>query len=386
MSTASRPVPWAASSRRLSGAGVPATPGTTVPSASATQRHRRGGAHGVAVPPAADHRRLGPDELLLGERAGPHLLRQPPHVGAAARAATPRNVPVSIGPPGTTTAGRSTEAAAISSDGIVLSQPPSSTTPSIGLARSISSVAIAAMLRHSMAVGRTCVSPSDTTGRSSGMPPASYTPLRPRPRPRSGARCRASGPRRCWRWRSAGGREGVVRAAPAHPGPVDVGVAVRAPRTTARCEASRARPFQQLARRSILRNIMEHRQIHGGTSAPARGRRPVATVTRRVSSAPTGCSPSSRSWRAIPTASGLEELTRAIGQPQTDRAPGAGRAAPGRAGRPGRPRPLCARRRVPADGLRPPRGTPRARPHPSGTGGAGRPVRRDRALRGPRRP
>ena len=110
---------------------------------------------------------------VLGQRAGAHLLGQPPHVGAAARAASPRNVPVSIGPPGTTTAGRSTDAAAISSDGIVLSQPPSSTTPSIGLARSISSVAIAAMLRQSIAVGRTCVSPSDTTGRLSGMPPAS---------------------------------------------------------------------------------------------------------------------------------------------------------------------------------------------------------------------
>ena len=80
---------------------------------------------------------------------------------------------MSIGPPGTTTAGRSTEAAAISSAGIVLSQPPSSTTPSIGLARSISSIAIAAMLRQSIAVGRTWVSPSDTTGSSSGMPPAS---------------------------------------------------------------------------------------------------------------------------------------------------------------------------------------------------------------------
>ena len=86
---------------------------------------------------------------------------------------SPRKVPVSIGPPGTTTAGRSTDAAAISSDGIVLSQPPSSTTPSIGLARSISSVAIAAMFRHSIAVGRTWVSPSDTTGRFSGIPPAS---------------------------------------------------------------------------------------------------------------------------------------------------------------------------------------------------------------------
>ena len=79
--------------------------------------------------------------------------------------ASPRKYPVSIGPPGTTTAGMSTDAAAISSAGIVLSHPPSSTRPSIGLARNISSIAIAAMLRQSIAVGFTCVSPSETTGR-----------------------------------------------------------------------------------------------------------------------------------------------------------------------------------------------------------------------------
>jgi hypothetical protein len=68
-------------------------------------------------------------------------------------------------------AGRSTLAAAISSAGMVLSQPPSSTSPSIGLARNISSIAIAAMFRHSMAVGRTRV--CETTGRFNGIPPAS---------------------------------------------------------------------------------------------------------------------------------------------------------------------------------------------------------------------
>src|SRR5579859_8027135 len=98
------------------------------------------------------------------------------HTSVPQPSAAPRKVPVSIGPPGTTTAGRSTEAAAISSEGMVLSQPPSNTTPSIGLARSISSVAIAAMFRQSIAVGRTEVSPSETTGRLSGIPPASYTP------------------------------------------------------------------------------------------------------------------------------------------------------------------------------------------------------------------
>ena len=100
------------------------------------------------------------------------------HTSVPQPSGTPRNVPVSIGPPGTTTAGRSTEAAAMSSDGMVLSQPPSRTTPSTGLARSISSVAIAAMLRQSIAVGRTFVSPSDTTGSSSGTPPASWMPSR----------------------------------------------------------------------------------------------------------------------------------------------------------------------------------------------------------------
>ena len=98
------------------------------------------------------------------------------HTSVPHPSATPRKVPVSIGPPGTTTAGRSTDDAAMSSDGIVLSQPPSSTTPSIGLARSISSIDIAARLRQSIAVGRTCVSPSDITGSSSGIPPASQTP------------------------------------------------------------------------------------------------------------------------------------------------------------------------------------------------------------------
>jgi len=84
-------------------------------------------------------------------------LVEPPTAASATIAF--RNEPLSIGPPGSTTAGRFTDAAAISSAGIVLSHPPSRTAPSIGLARSISSAAIAAMLRHSIAVGRTLVSP-----------------------------------------------------------------------------------------------------------------------------------------------------------------------------------------------------------------------------------
>ena len=47
----------------------------------------------------------------------------------------------------------------------------------MGLARNISSIAIAAMLRQSIAVGFTCVSPSETTGRLYGTPPASQMPF-----------------------------------------------------------------------------------------------------------------------------------------------------------------------------------------------------------------
>ena len=169
-------MPWAASSSRLSAAGVPATPGTTVPNASATS------AIVDAVPMVLQWPRLR--IIADSERVNSSAERVPARTSSHNRQTSvpqprdsPRKVPVSIGPPGTTTAGRSTEAAAISRAGIVLSQPPSRTTPSIGLARSISSVAIAAMLRHSIAVGRSWVSPSDTTGSSSGMPPASYTPF-----------------------------------------------------------------------------------------------------------------------------------------------------------------------------------------------------------------
>ena len=89
----------------------------------------------------------------------------------------PWKVPVNIGPPGITSDGRSTEAAPMRRAGIVLSQPPSRIAPSIGLARINSSVAIATILRQSIAVGRTRVSPSESIGRFSGTPPASHTPF-----------------------------------------------------------------------------------------------------------------------------------------------------------------------------------------------------------------
>ena len=88
----------------------------------------------------------------------------------------PWYLPFSIAPPETTIAGRSQLAAPITSDGVVLSQPQSRTTPSIGLARIDSSTSIATRLRKSIAVGRTEVSPVEVTGNSNGRPPASQTP------------------------------------------------------------------------------------------------------------------------------------------------------------------------------------------------------------------
>ena len=77
------------------------------------------------------------------------------HTSVPQPSGDPLKVPVSIGPPGTTIDGRFTEEAPISNAGIVLSHPPKRTAPSIGFARIISSVAIAAILRHNIAVGRT---------------------------------------------------------------------------------------------------------------------------------------------------------------------------------------------------------------------------------------
>ena len=80
----------------------------------------------------------------------------------------PFSLPLSIGPPVTTMVGRSTLAAPISSAGVVLSQPTSSTTASIGLPRIDSSTSMLARLRVSIAVGRRLDSPLENTGNSTG--------------------------------------------------------------------------------------------------------------------------------------------------------------------------------------------------------------------------
>ena len=70
-----------------------------------------------------------------------------------------------IGPAMSCTAGRSAEAAPISCAGTVLSQPPTSTTASIGCARIISSTSIDIRLRNIIEVGCRNTSPSETVGK-----------------------------------------------------------------------------------------------------------------------------------------------------------------------------------------------------------------------------
>ena len=73
-------------------------------------------------------------------------------------------------------AGTSALTAAMSCAGTVLSQPPISTTASIGWARIISSVSIAMRLRRNMLVGLAKDSWMEIVGNSIGSPPASITP------------------------------------------------------------------------------------------------------------------------------------------------------------------------------------------------------------------
>ncbi len=60
--------------------------------------------------------------------------------------------------------------------GTVLSQPPISTTASIGWAWIISSVSMAMRLRYIMLVGLRKTSPSETVGNGRGRAPAASTP------------------------------------------------------------------------------------------------------------------------------------------------------------------------------------------------------------------
>src|ERR1039458_3265452 len=64
--------------------------------------------------------------------------------------------------------GRQIAGTPINRDGVVLSQPMSKTTPSMGVPRIHSSPAMLARVPNNMAVGRRSVSPSGMTGKPSG--------------------------------------------------------------------------------------------------------------------------------------------------------------------------------------------------------------------------
>ncbi len=78
---------------------------------------------------------------------------------------SPRWRPVIIGPATSITAGRPAETAPINCAGTVLSQPPISTTASMGCARTISSVSIDIRLRNFRLVGLRNTSPSEMVGK-----------------------------------------------------------------------------------------------------------------------------------------------------------------------------------------------------------------------------
>ena len=174
-STARRPLASAARSRSACTAGMAAVPGSAMPRASAID------AMVEAVPITAQEPAVAarlpsissiPAWSTCPARCMPQNRRQSVH----APRRSPWNMLGIIGPTICWTAGTSAEAAPMSCAGIVLSQPPTITTASMGWARIISSVSMAIMFRNIIEVGLRNTSPSDTVGNARGRPPAASTP------------------------------------------------------------------------------------------------------------------------------------------------------------------------------------------------------------------
>ena len=175
IATARAPVASACRSLSAWTAGMAAPPGSIMPRASAVR------AMVEAVPitmqvPAVGIRRP-PTVSMVSASIPParwraHSLRQ--SVQAPRR--SPLKCPVIIGPVTSRTAGLPALAAPMSRAGTVLSQPPISTTASMGWARMSSSVSIAIRLRRNIEVGWVKLSWIDMVGKRTGRPPASMTP------------------------------------------------------------------------------------------------------------------------------------------------------------------------------------------------------------------
>ena len=127
-------------------AGIDDAPGSVIPSTSAT-------AVMVDAVPMVMHwpgERAMPSSSSAQARSSISPARrssQYRHMSLPLPTTRPRQLPGSIGPAGTTSAGRSMLAVPINSAGTVLSQPPSSTAPSTGYERSSSSVSMESRLR-----------------------------------------------------------------------------------------------------------------------------------------------------------------------------------------------------------------------------------------------
>ena len=173
--TASAPVASAARSRSACTAGIAAVPGRIMPSASTMQ------AMVEAVPitaqvPAVVARLPSTWLISFSSMAPARYFAQKRRQSVQAPRRSPWWRPVIIGPPTSMTAGRLADTAPINCAGSVLSQPPISTTESIGCARTMSSVSIDIRLRNFRLVGLRKTSPSEIVGNSTGNAPAASTP------------------------------------------------------------------------------------------------------------------------------------------------------------------------------------------------------------------
>ena len=145
ISTILRPLIWANTFLLESAAGIAAFSGRVSPSDSTIQ------AMVEAVPITAQWpwlRHIQASAVmnsswLISPRRLASLKRQMSVVPMS----LPRYFPLSIGPPETKMVGRSTLVAPIRMEGVVLSQPPNSTTPSMGFALMLSSASMLARLR-----------------------------------------------------------------------------------------------------------------------------------------------------------------------------------------------------------------------------------------------
>ena len=175
ISAASLPVASATRRRSEWVAGIEPLPGRPMPSVSTMQPMVLAVPITMQVPLVGASRSLTCSMSVsekVPARYWPHRRRQ----SVQAPRTSPLKWPTSIGPTGRTIAGRSALAAAISWAGRVLSQPPISTTESIGWARIISSVSIDMRLRRNMLVGWEKLSWIEMVGKTMGSAPASMTP------------------------------------------------------------------------------------------------------------------------------------------------------------------------------------------------------------------